>query len=181
MDVQMPVMGGLEATTIIRKQEERTGNHVPIIAMTAHAMAGDRERMLAAGMDGYVSKPIRFDDLFRAIEAFTPAAIDGAALLEGVNGDRKLLSEMVEVFEADVPELLSRVQTAIAEQDAGGLQEAAHALKGSVGNFSQGPPFDAARKLERIGHENQLSGADSVFRHAKKEIARLTRSLQSLK
>jgi PAS domain S-box-containing protein len=181
MDVQMPLMGGLETTTLIRKEEERTGNHIPIIAMTAHAMAGDRERMLAAGMDGYVSKPIRFDELFRAIEGFAPATIDGAALLEGVNGDRKLLREMVEVFEADVPELLARIQTAIAEKDAAGLREAAHALKGSIGNFSQGPPFDAARKLERIGQENQLSGADSLFQHARKEIARLTRSLQSLK
>jgi len=181
MDIQMPVMGGVEATAAIRKEEERTGNHVPIVAMTAHAMAGDRERMLAAGMDAYVSQPIRFDELFRAIEGFAPAAIDGAALLEGVNGDKKLLAEMILVFEADVPELLTRIQSAIAEHNAGDLREAAHALKGSVGNFSQGEPFDAARKLERMGAENELSAADSLVQHTRKEVRRLIRSLQSLK
>jgi len=181
MDIQMPVMGGIEATETIRKEEERTGRHVPIVAMTAHAMAGDRERMLAAGMDGYISKPIRFDELFRTIEGFAPAAVDVPALLEGVNGDKTLMAEMVQVFESDVPELLARIQQAILEQNSGALREAAHALKGSVGNFSQGAPFDAARRLERMGYENQLSGADAVFQHARKEVGRLTRSLQSLK
>jgi PAS domain S-box-containing protein len=181
MDVQMPVMGGIEATKLIREEETRTGDHIPIIAMTAHAMEGDRERMLASGMDGYVSKPIRFEALFRALEDFAPAPIDGVALLEGVNGDRKLLSEMVDVFKADLPELLDRIQKALAEQDAGALREAAHALKGSVGNFSQGPPFEAARKLERLGAENDLAAAAGMFEQARKEVARLTRALQSLK
>jgi two-component system sensor histidine kinase/response regulator len=181
MDVQMPVMGGIEATEIIRRNEQKTGAHVPIVAMTAHAMAGDREKLLAAGMDGYISKPVRFDELFRAIEGFAPASIDSAALLEGVNGDAKLLSEMVDVFETDVPQLLARIEAAIAEQDPVRLRDAAHALKGSVGNFSQGASFDAARKLERIGYEKQLTGADAIFRQAKNEVDRLTRSLQSLK
>ena len=77
MDVQMPEMNGFEATTGIREVEKSTGSHVPVIAMTAHAMKGDRERCLEAGMDGYVSKPIRPDELIRAIgtrltEARTP-------------------------------------------------------------------------------------------------------------
>jgi len=73
MDVQMPEMDGFEATTAIRKAEETTLQHVPILAMTAHAMKGDRERCLAAGMDGYLAKPIRPDDLRQAIEELVPA------------------------------------------------------------------------------------------------------------
>jgi CheY-like chemotaxis protein len=68
MDVQMPEMNGLEATARIRERESKTGEHLPIIALTAHAIQGDRERCLAAGMDGYVAKPIQADELFRAIE-----------------------------------------------------------------------------------------------------------------
>ena len=106
MDVQMPEMGGFEATARIRDQEQKTGKHLPIIAMTAHAMKGDRERCLASGMDGYVSKPILAAELFRAIdEAMTtwgprpPAAANGlaapvfdqAASLERAGGDEQLL------------------------------------------------------------------------------------------
>jgi CheY-like chemotaxis protein len=68
MDIQMPEMDGFEATAAIRKQEESTGKHLPIVAMTAHAMEGDRERCLAAGMDGYIAKPVRAKDLIDAIE-----------------------------------------------------------------------------------------------------------------
>jgi two-component system sensor histidine kinase/response regulator len=74
MDVQMPVMDGVEATAAIREKEKATGEHVPIIAMTAHAMAGDRQRFLETGMDGYVSKPVHSQELFEAIEsALEPA------------------------------------------------------------------------------------------------------------
>jgi two-component system, sensor histidine kinase and response regulator len=181
MDVQMPVMGGLEATAIIRKREERTAGHIPIIAMTAHAMAGDRERVLAAGMDDYVSKPIRFDELCKAIERFAPRAIDGAALLQSVDGNPKLLCELIDIFAAELPKMMSRIQRAIRKQDASALRDAAHALKGAVGNFDHDAPFEAVRKLEEIARENQLSDVDAMFQKVKNEMAHLTRSLRHLK
>ena len=181
MDVQMPVMGGIEATEIIRKQEERSGGHVPIIAMTAHAMAGDRDRMLQAGMDDYVSKPLRSDELFRALERFAPRAVDGGVLLQGVDGNRKLLRELIDVFTADLPKMVSRIKTAIAKQDAVRLRDAAHALKGAVGNFDQGASFEAVRRLEMLARENLLTNAEASFRNIRNQLAKLTRSLRHLK
>ena len=181
MDVQMPVMGGLEATAVIRALEESTAGHIPIVAMTAHAMAGDRERILAAGMDDYISKPIRFDELNKAIERFAPRTIDGAVLLQGIDGNSKLLCKLIDIFAAELPKLMSRIRRAIAKQDARGLRDAAHALKGAVGNFDHYAPFEAVRKLEEMGRENQLSDAQALFESVKKEMAHLTRSLRHLK
>jgi CheY-like chemotaxis protein len=80
MDVQMPEMDGFETTAALRDRESRTGAHTPVIALTAHAMKGDRERCLQAGMDGYVSKPIRADDLNRELDTILPHALGGAAI-----------------------------------------------------------------------------------------------------
>ena len=142
MDVQMPEMGGLEATAAIRERERATGAHVPIVAMTAHAMTGDRERCLAAGMDGYVSKPLRPDELFAAIDAVlapptepgttlhAPPAdtrasktVDEAALLAGFGGNRRLLREVVDLFLADTPRILDEARAALARGDAAGLAD----------------------------------------------------------
>jgi len=181
MDVQMPVMGGLEATAAIRTLEERTAGHIPIVAMTAHAMAGDRERILAAGMDDYISKPIRFDELNKAIERFAPRTIDGAVLLQGIDGNTKLLCKLIDIFAAELPKLMSQIRSAIVKQDARRLRDAAHALKGAVGNFDHYAPFEAVRKLEEMGRENRLSDAQALFESVKKEMAHLTRSLRHLK
>jgi two-component system sensor histidine kinase/response regulator len=181
MDIQMPVMGGIEATSSIREDEKKTGGHIPIIAMTAHAMSADRERALQAGMDDYVSKPIRFEELRRAIERHAPGGLDARALLDGVGGDPKLLRELVDVFLADTPKLLTRVQRAVTQGDAVRLKEAAHALKGSVGNFDPTRPFEAARQLEALARENNLRDAPAAMRIVELEVSRLTQSLRNLK
>jgi two-component system sensor histidine kinase/response regulator len=183
MDVQMPEMSGLEATAAIRARERDTGVHVPIIAMTAYAMAGDRERCLAAGMDGYLSKPIRPDDLIAAIAGlFTeepnapaensaaaahgtpPATIDQAQLLDDFGQNGKLLAQVIGVFLSDLPKRLAEIRRCRASHDAGALAAAAHALKGSVGLFSQGPAYEAVRELEHSARSGD-SGAFDARQH----------------
>ena len=178
MDIQMPVMGGFEVTATIRKQETRTRQHIPIIAMTARAMSGDRERVLQSGMDDYVSKPIRFEELRGAIQRQMPTQLDIDVLLEGVGGDRKLFRELVRLFLVDTPKLLARVERAIAHGNARRLQETAHALKGSVANFDSGSVFESVRDLETMGRGKNLSEAGPALEIAKAEIARLMHALR---
>jgi CheY-like chemotaxis protein len=177
----MPVMGGVETAAKIRKRETNGGRHIPVIAMTAHAMAGDRERALQAGMDDYLVKPMRLDELRRVIRRFAPLPLDTEALLDGVGGDRKLFLELVDLFLADTPKLLTKVERAIARKDAARLKDAAHALKGSVANFDSGAVLESVRHLEMLGRDNKLSDAASALAAAKAEIARLSLALRSLK
>jgi two-component system, sensor histidine kinase and response regulator len=196
MDVQMPEMDGLDATRAIRAVERAAGTHIPIIAMTAHAMKGDRERCLAAGMDGYTSKPIRIRDLEQAIaQLISPinsasvsvpeaeqadGVIDHAALLAGVDGDRRLLRELIHLFLADCPQGLAKIKDAIRCGDARALGRAAHTLKGSVGNFARKSAFAAAQRLEIMGRDGNLDNAGEVFRTLESELARLTEELRKL-
>ncbi|HEX5484084.1 MAG TPA: PAS domain S-box protein, partial [Terriglobia bacterium] len=151
MDVQMPEMDGFEATAAIRAREQGTGRHIPIIAMTAHAMKGDRERCLAAGMDGYMSKPIRtqeFYDLVQSIASPQPPAshedhkevgereiFDRAEALERVEGDEELLDEIVRLFLETYPGTLAQLRDAVERGDADEIQKSAHKLKGGISNF----------------------------------------------
>ena len=157
----MPEMGGLEATAAIRARERDTGGHVPIIALTAHAMSGDRERCLAAGMDAYVSKPLRPDELFSTIDwyrgpqrqsgasrATVPEprpgpAVDRVALLAAFGGQATLLADAAGVFLTDAPLMLGRIRAAAQTGDLIEIAAAAHALKGAAGLFSQGDAFRA--------------------------------------
>ncbi len=153
MDVQMPEMDGLEATREIRIREADSGRHLPIVAMTAHAMKGDRERCFEAGMDGYVAKPIRPEQLAAALEAFFQArpstaeaptasgqdgdgdAVDWEAALGVVQGDRELLRDVVDACLAELPELRRKLQGA---WEAGDLEEVArfaHTVKGNLRTF----------------------------------------------
>jgi CheY-like chemotaxis protein len=196
MDVQMPEMDGLEATAAIRKMETGTGKHVPIIALTAHAMKGDRERCLAAGMDGYITKPIRPEELRRTLDDIqvSPAAdtapeathstgpqaapvfdIDGA--LEHAGGDRDLFQELCSLFLDEAPTLIAAIQEALNQQDAPGLQRAAHTLKGSVSVFCAPAAQKAAFALEQMGRDADLTKADEACGQLLKAMAELKPAL----
>jgi two-component system, sensor histidine kinase and response regulator len=193
MDVQMPVMDGLEATRLIRGQERRTDRHVPIVAMTAHAMKGDRERCLAAGMDFYVSKPIRAARLFEALQAATAKelteasgicsqgspvsggqVVDWGEALHSVNGDQRLLRDIVEAFLDESPRLLTMIRGSIEQQDPKTLQRAAHTLKGSTRYFGATQVSEMALQLESMGARGQLVHARDALVDIEREMARLT-------
>jgi PAS domain S-box-containing protein len=196
MDVQMPEMDGLDATSAIRAWEKTAGTHTPIIAMTAHAMEGDRERCLAAGMDGYTSKPIRIGELEHAIaQLISPpnsakvpvseadqadGAIDHTALLAGVDGDRRVLRELVRLFLADCPRRLAEIKEAIRRGDAGALGRAAHTLKGSIGNFAAKSAFAAAQRLEIMSRDIDLDNVGKACVTLESELALLSEELRKL-
>jgi two-component system, sensor histidine kinase and response regulator len=177
MDIQMPEMDGLEATMAIRAAEAGTGKHVPIIAMTAHAMKGDREKCLSAGMDGYLSKPIRIDELKQAISEVEKTLIVGPSseqnsfqaigplelLLDSVMGDRALLVEMAELWLADSAKQERQIQEGLDLGDGMMVQRAAHALKGSVGTFQASAAQEAAKQLETCAKDADLLEARKAF------------------
>ncbi len=188
MDVQMPEMDGLEATAQIRGEEQQTGTHLPIIAMTAHALKGDRERCLAAGMDNYVAKPIRAEELFKTIDTiFADHKRDSAAnsagpqdivnwaeALKTAQGDRMLLKSMTEAALEEIPQLMAAIRQAIAAGDHAGLRLAAHTLKGSVRYFGAKRVGEHAAKLEDMGRKGELADAEAIFAALEGELAQLT-------
>jgi PAS domain S-box-containing protein len=202
MDVQMPEMGGLEATQLIREKEKATGEHLPILAMTAHAMQGDRERCIAAGMDGYLAKPIDPKSFLQTVEGISQRAeqsetvpkqvetragsgesrraLDAKALLEWFSGNRKLLRDIVKTFRDDCPRMMARIRSALGANDANLLAEAAHALKGSVGNFGPTAALDSVREMEKIARQGKLDGAWELYATLEDEIAMLLPALHAI-
>jgi DNA-binding NarL/FixJ family response regulator len=179
MDVQMPEMSGFEATQAIRDGEGARGRRLPIIALTAHAMQGDRQRCLDAGMDGYVSKPIKADDLMAMVERFgdreyvtaqpakrpapstrssTPV-FDERLALEHAAGDSRLLKEMIALFRTDARTYMRRIDAALRRQDGEALRMAAHTLKGSLGTVGAARGLLIATELEQIAASGQLAQA----------------------
>lgn len=192
MDVQMPELDGFEATSLIRQRERETGKHTPIIAMTAHAMKGDRERCLEAGMDEYVSKPIRTDELFSALASFNSekpkAAISGHAPTTGdsaqrvvvpvaeaeslidwdaalltVGGHQSILDSVVEAVFEEGPMLLQQLSDAIRDGDFPVIRRAAHTIKGAMRTFNAVALTDTAGRIEKLGASNSLAGVDTLY------------------
>jgi two-component system, sensor histidine kinase and response regulator len=193
MDVQMPEMGGFEATQAIREHEKPTRLHVPIIALTAHAMAGDRERCLAAGMDGYLSKPIEVNDLIATVErlgAGEVGAPDAAArakhspvfdeqrALAHTGGDRRLLRQVIGLFRSDCPASLRKIDRALRSRDSEALRMAAHAVKGAIATVGSPAGRDRAADLEMTARSNNWTEAERAFGDLRSLIRRLDEAFE---
>jgi PAS domain S-box-containing protein len=192
MDLEMPEMGGFEATAILRQRERGTDRHIPVLALTAHAMKGDRERCLRGGMDGYVAKPIQARELYLAIAELLPASpvreieagptiIDRGEALEHVGGDPELLHELVEVFLQDCPRMMDETREALQAGDALKLKRAAHSLKGAVGILGGKAAFEAALRLETIARQGDLSQADAAWQALQAALEQLQHALTALR
>jgi CheY-like chemotaxis protein len=195
MDVQMPEMDGFEATAAIREREKSTGGHLTIIAMTAHAMKGDRERCLEAGMDGYVSKPLQPGALYTAIEGCQagaaatapstvppaePFTLDAKALSEHFGDDAILFKEIAGVFLDSCSAWQAELHAAVEAQDAARLQGTAHTLKGAVGHFGDRQSYDTAFQLELMGKGGDLAGAAAACAVLDQALARLQSALRAM-
>ncbi len=187
MDIQMPVMDGLTAVREIRKNPERYGRNLPVVAMTAHALPGDQEAFLNAGMTGYVSKPFKPQELIAAAERISvpaanshdtggnvvPADLDKAAILENFMDDAELLFESIDLFLERVASRMDTLKAAVAAKDPEVFMPEAHTLKGMVGIFSTGAAFESAKKLELKGRDKVTDGIES-------DLADLENHLNSL-
>jgi len=210
MDVQMPEMDGFEATAAIRARETSGGRRLPIVAMTAHAMKGYDEKCFQSGMDGYISKPIRPDDLFRLIEELTSSSgggsekedpapagdgseeavdltawdelpvIDRKEALERVLGKEALLKDIVAIFLHHAPSKVDEFDRLFAEGDSAGLEYAAHSFKGSLSTLSAKKASAVAADLERAAREEDWKLADRVFERLKEEVEVLRHEVADL-
>jgi CheY-like chemotaxis protein len=186
MDVQMPEMDGFEATRAIRGREKVCGGRVPILAMTAHALKGDRERCLDAGMDGYLAKPIQPAELRSALEELRPASardempLNREEALQHVAGDLQLLRELIETFEQTYPDWLKTLEAVVEAQDAQGLSRIAHTLAGALGHFGPNSAYDEARQLESWGRNKQWADVPATVATFRQDIARLLRALKQM-
>ena len=194
MDVQMPRMDGIETTAAIRNRERITGEHLPIVALTAYAMAADRERCLKAGMDGYLIKPIRPAMLLQAIEGLQLACrgesgpapaetviLDRAELLDRVDGDIKLLAEITGMFLQECGPLMASVREAMENGNADRFAYEVHTLRGMFRNLSAVAAQEAAGKLEGLDLKSERGKAGTIYALLEEEVQALTAELGSLK
>ena len=168
MDIHMPEMNGLEATSRIRAAEAERGGHIPIIAMTAYAKQEDQQKCLQAGMDYYVSKPVNAEELYYALErvmgqasgAKPPGDLKG--MLQRVDGNGALLEELWLMFWQDYARDMEELQQSLENKDAAAMAAVAHALKGELGNLGMRSAYEVACDLEKLVKENKLQEAASL-------------------
>ncbi len=200
MDVQMPTMDGLQATKLIRENERETKRHVPVVAMTAHAMRGDREKCIDAGMDDYLTKPIDAERLIRKVESIAGAISDHttgvATALEPVSasasadalwdpdiainrlgGDKALLLDMIGFFLEDAPGLLDTMVASINSADHSELARAAHSMKGLCSNFEATEATQAALAIQQHAEQVEIQEAKSCLEKLKHDLQLLSDQL----
>jgi response regulator RpfG family c-di-GMP phosphodiesterase len=195
LDIQMPELNGFQVIEALRRREQTAGGHLPVVALTAHSMKGDRERCLQAGMDEYLSKPIGTAALFAVIDRVlagrpasqTPLAaavepgtvLDADTLLAACDDDPVLLDKLIRVFRNNVPGSLARVQDAITRRDPARLRESAHQLRGLLSTFSA-RAAEAAARLETMGAGGQLDEAAPALDGLVEMVRRLGPLLEDL-
>ncbi|MCC6653042.1 MAG: response regulator, partial [Candidatus Eisenbacteria bacterium] len=197
MDMQMPVMDGIEAARCIREWEREQGlPRVPIVAVTAHTLDGDRDAARDAGMDGFVSKPIQPDELLRVIhdcvgdsrdaseeEAAPPGlreVLDWDEALERMDGDEMVLHELLRLFLQDSANMMERLEEARSSGDAKRIERAAHGLKGASATISARAVAPLAREIETLAREGELVKALDLMQELRVEMQRLRRALEAL-
>jgi two-component system sensor histidine kinase/response regulator len=198
MDVQMPVMDGLEATSAIRANEKQTGEHVPIIALTAHAMRGDQERCREAGADDYLSKPIRNSEFLAALDRVRgakksrpdpvalgtagpkPLLLDLQGALDRLDGDRELVQELARFFADECPKSISEIRSALISADFVLLERLAHTLKGSSASVDAESIRQIAIELEMSSRANDLQRSTGLVEGLQNEMDRLMPELKAI-
>lgn len=220
MDCQMPLLDGLEATRLIRQREASasplhpspltpyplplTPRHIPIIALTANAMSGDRDLCLAAGMDDYLTKPVRKENLKGALDRWIPLSIhppdghaegaepntagtdaetlpavfDVAPMLRNIGGDTDLLEQLVELFIQRHQAMLEAIKAALANKDQDAVEQAAHTLKGTAANLCASEVVQYAGQLEAIGRLGTLVEGPIIYTQLEKAVLRLLQHLE---
>jgi two-component system, sensor histidine kinase and response regulator len=196
MDVQMPEMDGLEATMILREKEKISGHHQAVVAMTALVMKGDRERCMAAGMDGYLTKPIRPQELDDVLDSYVAKervetsvaessdllqeSVHKEELLERIDGDRIFLAELLEIFRGDYPGQIRSAREAALKGDGVALQRVGHALKGALGNLAAPIASRIAGELESMGKSGDIAMANTLVTELEKELPRVIETLEGM-
>ena len=195
MDVQMPEMGGVEATRQIREIEKSTGGHITIIALTAHAMKGDKERFLGIGMDGYISKPIRNDEFIEVIRECMPTVdtegvkseadvetdsnvLDVGSLMELVSGDRDVVNKVLNLYSKKLPGKVKALEGAIDASDFEEIKAIAHDLKGSSASITAKNVQNAAAELEGATQTEDIDAVRTSMSGLKEELDMLEGTLK---